>query len=251
MSEIHLSGSDHREIVEMYHTFHEHGRRSFFSPFTIQYFPKSDLCKVYPIENLEINVSMDKIRRVYHETGVIQLREVDSHADTLMIGCGNRPLSDSGGYPIDPIDDPTYHENHAHTGAITVDPDLAKNPTIVVFFGDQSLSALLKSHQFKKIIIEGVALMEEDGLPLAPYTYSEIDRLLSDDGKLYCPPTEENDFPVRERIDLIPLFSEAIRAPYDPIKEDQQAKGMLTHSEPYRFPGFENKKPHKDTCIAL
>ncbi|MGL5742066.1 MAG: hypothetical protein ACRCXC_05710 [Legionella sp.] len=48
-----------------------------------------------------------------------------------------------------------YRADHAHPEAITIDPCMSKNPTIVGMFGWQPMAGFFKDMYFSKIVFEG------------------------------------------------------------------------------------------------
>ena len=127
------------------------------------------------------------------KTIFVQLRKIDK--EKLLLGCGNNPTSISYHYPIDKdfekecfsyFEDVEYakiilkqlkddlNEGHIHTHNeyITIDPNLAMNPTIVGFFGWYKIpEELIPSNSLKEInsegiILEGLKNYEEDFLRL-------------------------------------------------------------------------------------
>jgi|GEM_PF-4686111 len=81
----------------------------------------------------------------------------------LVIGCGNIPPYKEGLYVyfIDNYGPPgkEYRLRHAHADADTIDPDFARNPTILATFGAPSLIALFNGKKYREIKIEGIMLL--------------------------------------------------------------------------------------------
>jgi hypothetical protein len=104
---------------------------------------------------IDVQLPLDNIEQILQKTGILQLRPIDKNCRTLIPGCGNHPIVNSGGDPIS-HDDP-YRKIHAHRNAITVNPFLAANPTLVGFFGAQKFP-MLEDGQIDLLVIEGTAI---------------------------------------------------------------------------------------------
>lgn len=131
----------------------------------------------YAWQDLRLSLRLDQMEKIWEETGVIQLRVIPKDAKTLIVGCGNCPIVDDGGYPLEAKSknhsrSQNYRMTHAHLNAITINPHLAANPILVGFFGYQNFP-MLKDGQFDLIAIEGAAFPETD------LTQKELKRLLS------------------------------------------------------------------------
>jgi hypothetical protein len=132
---------------------------------------------------LDIRIDLSKIFIDCETTGVLQLREVDPECKTLIIGCGNSPLEDSGGYALDSFFNTSeqsqeYRKKHIHPHAITINPSLAANPTIVGYFGLQTFP-MLRDHKFDLIVFEGVVIRQT-----TPEGRNELQRLMSPGAKI-------------------------------------------------------------------
>jgi hypothetical protein len=129
-------------------------------------------------KDLDISMPIEKIEEVLERTQILQLRPIHNRAKTLVVGCGNVPLADMGGYPLKEDDySEKYKKEHQHLNAITINPHLASNPTLVGFFGGQCFP-MLKDAQFDLIAIEGTQIFDTaDGR-------DELKRLLSPQGKV-------------------------------------------------------------------
>lgn len=127
---------------------------------------------------LEITVPTYQIKEYYDKYKVI-LNRPPQH-DTLVIGCGNLLPAKEGllVYYIDNygLSGEEYRVKHAHKNCDTIDPDYARNPTIVGAFGITDITGLFKGHKYKKIIIEGIAIESN------PFTDLLLINLLTDDG---------------------------------------------------------------------
>jgi hypothetical protein len=137
--------------------------------------------------NIHVECSIEEMQRVYAEHGVLQLRPIDKNAKILIIGCGNGRNTGGAGEAFDwnnPSDGDCYRKyslEHNHPrNVVTIDPDLAANPTIVAFFGDQSVAQLFAGQQFDQIIFEGFYSFTSQA-----YRRSDIEALLSPTGKVY------------------------------------------------------------------
>ena len=120
-------------------------------------FPSVEKC-IFAWQKLNVSLPLDEIKKTLKKDGVLQLRSIDSKCRTLIVGCGNRPLANAAGYPIGLHDDePDYVNRHIHEGAITINPHLASNPTLVGFFGLQAFPVIADS-QFDLIVIEGTRI---------------------------------------------------------------------------------------------
>lgn len=116
----------------------------------------SDIRRTKPaslfISEFSINDMLDYFKRY----GVIQLREFNKNAKTLIIGCGH-DLVNLNFFPDiahlqSKIDD---NKEHKHVGEVTVDIDLMRNPDILANFGTVRLSPIFRRHRFERIIFEG------------------------------------------------------------------------------------------------
>lgn len=147
----------------------------------------------FDYRNLEVTLPMQQIRQIYETERVIQLRPIDPSATTLIIGCGNGRLSCAGGssYGFNAEKTPWSKEpwkvyarkhsvEHLHPGVITIDPQLAANPTLVAYFGDQPVSKIFKGQKFDTIIFEGYY----SDYP-QKFRKSDLIELLSENGRLY------------------------------------------------------------------
>lgn len=155
----------------------------------LDYFKRSLKLFKELIPHLDIELSINEIEAAYSNYGVILFRKIDKKVRSLLIGCGNKPCSDDGGYIMhrllendsDHLDyqrQKRYRKEHVHDGFITIDPDFAKNPTIVAYFGHRELT-LFSDHHFDKIVVEGIYIAQLSA------GESELKRLLSKNGKLY------------------------------------------------------------------
>jgi hypothetical protein len=121
---------------------------------------------MYAWEDLDVQLSIEEMESILDKTGVLQLRPIPVNCRTAVVGCGNEPLGDAGGVALAPkhqhdLASETYRRIHKHAGAITINPHLAFNPTLVAFFGRQHLP-MLKSGELDLIVIEGTTIDDTD-----------------------------------------------------------------------------------------
>lgn len=117
-------------------------------------------CKVqWPL--LDVQLPIDQIRQILYKTGIMQLRPIDENCRILVVGCGNGPIANAAGYALTNKDDDAYQEQHAHHNAITINPHLATNPTLVGVFGAQKFP-MLDDGQFDLIVIEGTSISDTE-----------------------------------------------------------------------------------------
>lgn len=137
----------------------------------------------YDVEQLTIDSSFtpEAIQHAYDHYKIIPLRRFNPDTNILIIGCGNYPLSDSGGNALNlkKHDAIEYRSEHAHMNAITLDPCMSKNPTIVGMLGWQPLAPYFKGKRFEKIVLEGVNLFGDSNLR---YLMSDLEALLDPHG---------------------------------------------------------------------
>lgn len=117
-------------------------------------------------ESLNIRLSLEEIVDTFNKHKVIMNRKPkNSH---LRIGCGNLPSYNPEicVFYIDDYgkDDPTYRARHQHSDEDTLDPDFARNPTIVGKI-DELDPAAFKGHLYQKITTEGFIALPFDMIP--------------------------------------------------------------------------------------
>jgi hypothetical protein len=154
-------------------------------------FTSPDSCP-FPWEDLHVEISTEEMEEILDRTGILQLRATPQDCRILVVGCGNEPTADAGGSPLasksrdgqdvqyylnSPQESESYRKTHAHPNALTINPYLAFNPTLVSFFGTQHYP-MLKTGQFDLIVIEGT--MIED----TTIGREELNRLLSASGRV-------------------------------------------------------------------
>jgi hypothetical protein len=122
----------------------------------------------------DIKLSLEEIEQIAQRYQIIQLRPIEGQSETLIIGCGNRPLVNAGGASVNDYE----MMGHDHPGVVTIDPCLEMNPTLCAPFG-KTLFPIFNDHQFKTIIIEGIRLPHTD------LSDSELQRLKHRDGRIY------------------------------------------------------------------
>ncbi len=174
-----LSNTDASNLFKMYRQYHDINRdlSSCYSDFLVEDFQSVDDCP-FDWKHLNVKVPIKKIEEIAKKTGVIQLRPVNPADRILIVACGNKPLANSGGYPFcDKEEAEEYHFRHTHKGAVTIDPFLAMNPTIVAFFGMHHFP-MIEDGQFDLIVIEGTKISD------TAEGRKELNRLLSKNGKV-------------------------------------------------------------------
>ena len=135
-------------------------------------FPSVQKCE-FAWQKLEIGMPLEQIKGILQKDNVLQLRSIDAESRTLIIGCGNKPIVNAAGFPIGKHEgDGNYENKHAHEGAITINPHLASNPTLVGFFGSQAFP-MIADGQFDLIVIEGTYVGD------TPIGRSELSRIAS------------------------------------------------------------------------
>jgi|GEM_PF-5260210 len=121
------------------------------------------------IRDLTIECSMDTIRRVFRDHGVLQLRPLNGR--NALLGCGNGPIEIKY-KPADPellkapVSDadissgkfgnlaPVHFCDHRHEGYDTINPALTMNPTVVAALGFDNLGLLPTTYY--KVTYEGI-----------------------------------------------------------------------------------------------
>jgi len=131
----------------------------------------------------DVTLNLSTIHSIFEKHRVIQLRPY-LNQKVLIVGCGNNPCFD-----LDFIDDETgesYRDQHIHNDAATIDPDIARNPTVVAFFGYQELP-MFPDGAFDKIYFEGFCFEPEEGdaLDELGILTKQLYRLLNEGGKFY------------------------------------------------------------------
>lgn len=170
----------HKQLVELFNML-------FIRPFAeesyhIQYsklsWPQDGSPFEFDITKLTVTETIDKIVDGYEQHGVIVLRKYNGE-EYCTIGCGNKPLANSGGYPLRDNEEEEYHALHHHTGHYTINPEPSYNPSVVGFFSKQTFGNI-PDNSFTEIYSEGICLDETD------LYFSEIWRMLKDGGKMIC-----------------------------------------------------------------
>ncbi len=124
-------------------------------------------------QKLEIGMPLEQIKGILQKDNVLQLRPIDAKCRILIVGCGNGPIANAAGHPVGKYEgDDNYANEHAHEGAITINPHLASNPTLVGFFGSQAFP-MIADEQFDLIVIEGTHVND------TPIGRSELIRIAS------------------------------------------------------------------------
>ena len=77
-----------------------------------------------------------------------------------------------------------YSLKHMHPDAVTIDCNIAANPTICAFIGHQKVAALFEGRKFDRIIFEGFfpTLLSENQIA---FLRKDIATLLQKDGNVY------------------------------------------------------------------
>jgi hypothetical protein len=129
------------------------------------------------IKNINISTTVKDMLYKYKTEGIIELRPYNGE-DILVVGCGNYPLVDCGGYSFRNKEAQNkYHCKHKHINCYTVNPSLAYNPSILAFYSYHTLGTI-PDKSFSKIIVEGIRLKETSIFA------SETLRLLKENGVL-------------------------------------------------------------------
>lgn len=128
-----------------------------------------------------LELSMEAMKQYQKTYNVIVHRQ--PHHDTLIVGCGNI-LPYREGFFVFFIDNyggpaPIYRAKHAHTNCDTIDPDFARNPTIVGGFGYTDITPIFNGHRYKRIILEGIRVGD------SPYAIQLLHNLLDDNGYVF------------------------------------------------------------------
>ncbi|KGP62326.1 hypothetical protein EP47_01795 [Legionella norrlandica] len=121
------------------------------------------------LANLKIELPASKIKEIYEQFGVIQLREINKKS--LILGCGSEPL-------IYGASTKGYKEEHAHQNQITMSPELNFNPTLVAYFQG---SFKFESNFFNEIVFEGFF---RRAIPDIIDDLNEVNRILAPEGKV-------------------------------------------------------------------
>jgi hypothetical protein len=139
----------------------------------------------FDINSIYILNSTPAIVKKFQEWGLIEFRPYKGE-EILIIGCGNSPLADCGGYPFhfwgngqtfseNERDRIEYQSLHEHKGCYTINPAPAYNPSVVGMFSYQTFPNI-PDGKFEKIVIEGVLLDD------TPTYRAELLRLLKEGG---------------------------------------------------------------------
>ncbi len=110
-------------LLNMYKIYNERQTNPY-----IQDSIKSDLNRIselgiHCLSNLTLDYSLEEIEKKFEETGVIVLRNPQS-SKKLLLGCGNCPVDKNFDAFI-----------HHHKDAVTINPEITMNPTIIGAFG--------------------------------------------------------------------------------------------------------------------
>lgn len=138
-------------------------------------FSSKDCCD-FAWRKLDIHIPINEMEKTLDKTGILQLRPISKDCKVLVVGCGNLPIANAGGDPIS-YEDENYQKRHAHINAITINPHLAANSTLVAIFGAQKFP-MIESGQFDLIVIEGTTICD------TPVGREELERLRSPHGQI-------------------------------------------------------------------
>lgn len=144
--------------------------------FSLEFWLKSKKSELYEIiKCLDIRNTKRNMLHFFDKYRIVPLREYQGEK-TLVIGCGNSPLVDSGGYFFETVQEKViYQKQHAHKGCYTICSDPCYNPSVVGFFSSNYFKNI-PDGAFYKIVIEGVKLEFNECL------VSELSRMLADKG---------------------------------------------------------------------
>lgn len=160
---------DNNALTKLFINFIKKHNQDYPSDFLTLYL--IDVLKRLPdkIDNLTIELPIEKIIELYKETGVIVLRD-PAKTDALLVGCGNSPL--------DPVSDyGTGVDEHEHQKFITVNPNILDNPSVVSFFGkdNKKLTKLFektRKRPFDTLAFEASHPIAETISDIRSYDYS-------------------------------------------------------------------------------
>jgi hypothetical protein len=172
--------SDQKKIIEIFNDFlHQFSETQPYVRISLRSWSMDGYQLEFDINKLHISTPITEIVQTYQSIKVVVLRKYQEESKCI-IGCGNKPLADSGGYPFETQEEEIeYHATHNHQGCYTINPEPAYNPCTVGFFSYQKFPNI-PDHSFSSIESEGVWL---DGTDLY---FSEINRLLKEEGLLIC-----------------------------------------------------------------
>lgn len=129
------------------------------------------------LDRLSITVNLSDMLNHFENDKTIVLRQYNGEK-YLMIGCGNKPLMNCGGYLFESDEEKEkYQMEHHHDGYYTINPVIEYNPSIIGFFSYQHFLSI-PDGVFEEIETEGF------WLELTEIAKSEFLRLLSDGGKV-------------------------------------------------------------------
>jgi diketogulonate reductase-like aldo/keto reductase len=195
------------ELLDLFYEFFS--TPSYYNDFNLLCFPHRTKIE-FDINKLTITNSITKMKELYEKFGIIIFRDYAGE-DELIIGCGNYPLANSGGYPFaNENEEDNYHKEHHHTNCYTINPVPCYNPGVVGAFNIHVFKNI-PDCSFKYIEIEGVYLDETEAF------YSEMTRLLKEGGIVS---SNGNDFMMKkngklETLDNIKLSDYIKLKPFD------------------------------------
>ena len=123
---------------------------------------------------LDVEASLDELQEGLSRHGTLQLRPYRGE-DRCVIGCGNSPIVDGGGYLLGEHTALEYRDLHAHPDCYTINPEPAYNPCLVASYGEQEIVGL-PDGCFRVMESEGVVLVESERF------YLDTRRLLMEGG---------------------------------------------------------------------
>jgi hypothetical protein len=129
--------------------------------------------RTYSFLDIEVTVSPERMLELYQKCHVVVFKEL-TQTETLLIGCGHRPIALDIIDPL-PLDDP-YPIQHQHPDVYTMDPNPLTNPDVCGFFGLHPIPEVLPTGRFHHIEIEGCNIfLDPDPMK---YGLAEIARVI-------------------------------------------------------------------------
>lgn len=165
------------KLLNLFHDFFD-SYKHYCNDYIRQSFPREGKLE-FDINQLTITNPIERMKGLYKEFGVLVFRDYAGEKE-LVIGCGNYPLANCGGYPLcEGVEEDNYHANHHHTGCYTINPAPSYNPSVMGAFSIHTFKNI-PDNSFKHIDIEGIWLVATDTF------YSEMTRLLKEGGSISC-----------------------------------------------------------------
>jgi hypothetical protein len=191
-----LQPSDRAQFIEAYQDI---AQPNFYDDFYKKQFHVLNLSGSYHVVS-DLGFSMDNVDIAWNEDDLfgqhmhfndkgvlvmVQMQRVNPAIRHMVLGCGTRPQSNGGGYPIEQYERSDssnhYYCEFTHPGTTTLDLDVNKNPTILGKFDHENrkiLVRILPQKHYDSIAPEGVGIRGFETFKMA------ID-FLSPRGKLY------------------------------------------------------------------